>query len=239
MSLPVAILAGGLATRLRPVTERIPKALVKVAGRPFIEHQLNLLRRQGYTRIVLCLGYLGEMVERHLGNGKQFGVRLDYVFDGPRLLGTGGAVKLALPCLGDAFFVLYGDSYLLCDFKRVEHAFLAGASPALMTVFANDNKWDSSNVLFRDGKVVRYDKRNPTPDMRHVDYGLTALNANALDGYAHGVAFDLAELYAALAAEQRLAGFEVTQRFYEVGSPSGLADTEKFMSSSEFSEFIR
>jgi len=231
MTLPVAILAGGLATRLRPATERLPKALIPVAGRPFIEHQLALLRRQGYRRVVICTGYLGEMIERQVGDGARWEMEIAFAYDGPALLGTGGALRRALPKLGSEFFVLYGDSYLPCDFGAVERAFAASRQPALMTVFRNQGRWDTSNVLLRDSRVVRYDKRQPSAQMQHIDYGLGALRDSVLESYADGVAFDLAEVYAALAESGRLAAFEVSERFYEIGSAAGLADAERFLSS--------
>ena len=160
MTLPVAILAGGLATRLRPITEKIPKALIDVGGRPFIDHQLALLRTHGYTRAVLCIGYLGEMLEQYLGDGARFGMNLTYVKDGPKLLGTGGALRRALRWLGDSFFVLYGDSYLPCNYRSVEEAFQRSTMPALMTVLKNEDRWDTSNVIYREGLVTRYDKKN-------------------------------------------------------------------------------
>jgi NDP-sugar pyrophosphorylase family protein len=142
------ILAGGLATRLRPLTERIPKALVEVVGRPFLEHQIELLKRNEITDIILCVGYLGEMIEQRYGNGDALGVRIRYSFDGARLLGTGGAIKKALPLLPDSFFVLYGDSYLPVDYQAVAAAFWKAGRPALMTVYANCDAWDTSNVWF-------------------------------------------------------------------------------------------
>lgn len=229
MTLPVAILAGGVATRLRPITEKIPKALVEVAGRPFIEHQFALLRAQGYTRVVLCIGYLGEMLERHLGDGARFGMNLVYISDGPKLLGTGGALRRALPQLGDSFFILYGDSYLPCPFDAVEAAFRRSAMPALMTVLKNEDRWDTSNVAYRDGMVLRYDKKRRSEEMRYVDYGLSAMQAEVLTRYEDGAVFDLAEVFSTLASEGKLAGFEVTERFYEIGSPAGLAETERYL----------
>lgn len=225
----MAILAGGQATRLRPITETIPKALVEVAGRPFVDHQLALLRAQGYTRVVLCVGYLGEMIERHLGDGAALGMQISYVMDGPRLLGTGGALRRALPQLGRVFFVLYGDSYLPCEFRGVESAFAASALPALMTVLKNENRWDRSNVVYGDGKIICYDKKKRVDGMRHIDYGLSAMRAEVLESREEGAVFDLADVFSALAAEGRLAGFEVGGRFYEIGSPAGLAETEEYL----------
>lgn len=229
MTLPVAILAGGLATRLRPITEKIPKALVEVAGHPFIDHQLALLRTHGYTRVVLCVGYLGEMLEQHLGDGARFGMSISYVTDGPKLLGTGGALRRALPWLGDSFFVLYGDSYLPCEYGSVENAFQRSTKPALMTVLKNNNRWDTSNVVYRDGLIVRYDKRTKSEDMQFIDYGLSALHARLLEKYEDGAAFDLSDVFLKLASEGELAGFEVTERFYEIGSPAGLAETALYL----------
>ena len=229
MRLPVAILAGGLATRLRPLTERIPKALVAVAGRPFVEHQLALLKRNGYTRVVFCLGYLGSMVEAALGNGRAWGMDFQYVFDGGRLLGTGGALRKALPLLDRQFLVLYGDSYLDCHYGDIENAFFLCGKPGLMTVFKNMNCWDSSNVLFIDGRIVRYDKTRPTSDMQHIDYGLGVLQSDVLEQYPAGARLDLAAVYQDLVARGQLAGYEVTQRFYEIGSPGGLEETERYL----------
>src|SRR5574341_2143329 len=158
MSLPVAIVAGGLGTRLSPLTERIPKSLVEVAGKPFVVHQLELLQQHGLRHVVLCVGYLGDQVRVSLGDGRQWGMNLQYVFDGPTLLGTGGALRRALPLLGESFLVMYGDSYLECDYGAVERAFLTSGKLGLMTVFQNDNLWDRSNVLFANSRIVRYDK---------------------------------------------------------------------------------
>jgi N-acetyl-alpha-D-muramate 1-phosphate uridylyltransferase len=236
MTMAVAILAGGLGTRLRPVTQAIPKALVPVAGRPFVDHQLALLRRQGYTEVVVCAGHLGEMIEQHLGDGSRWGMKIRFAFDGPQLLGTGGALRRALPMLAPAFFVLYGDSYLPCDLRSVEQAFLSSGLPALMTVFRNEDRWDQSNVIFAQDKVIRYDKRNPSGAMRHIDYGLGALHAAVLESYQEGAAFDLGDVYAELAAQGRLAGLEVGERFYEIGSAAGLADTERYLSTHSSAE---
>lgn len=230
MTLPVAILAGGLATRLRPITERIPKSLVEVAGRPFVDHQLAYLRAQGYRQVVLCIGYLGEQLERHVGDGAGLGMQVSYSRDWPQLLGTGGALRRALPLLGESFLVLNGDSYLPCDFSAVEHAFRESGAPALMTVFRNEDRWDRSNVAYRDGKVLAYDKKNRTHDMRYIDYGLGALSAGVLRPRPDGEAFDLAEVLSPLAAAGGLAGLEVQQRFYEVGSAAGLAEAERYLS---------
>ena len=225
MSLPVAILAGGLATRLQPMTERIPKSLVDVAGQSFAVHQIELLRRHGLTDIVFLVGHLGEMIRDTLGDGTRWGVRLRYIFDGPRRLGTGGAIRRAVPELGDPFFVLYGDSYLECDYAAIETAFMASGKRGLMTVYRNEDRLDRSNVLYADGRIVRYDKQQRTPEMHHIDYGLGAFRHSAFAARADDEAFDLVAVYQNLLANDDLAGHEVPHRFYEIGSPEGLDET--------------
>lgn len=226
---PVAILAGGLATRLRPITEEIPKVLVPVAGRPFLAHQLELLRKQGVTRAILCLGHLGEMVQQEFGDGANDGVQLDYSFDGPVLLGTGGALKRALPLLGEKFFVLYGDSYLPIDLRPVKECFERSGKPGLMTVFQNEGRYDTSNVVFGDGEIKAYDKKNKTPEMRHIDYGLSLFKASVFEDWPSDKPFDLADVMQRLVARKQLAGFEVKERFYEIGSHAGLAELEALL----------
>jgi len=229
VTLPVAILAGGLATRLGPVTAGRPKALVEVAGRPFLAHQLELLRERGVRRVVLCLGHLGEQVAAFAGDGRAFGLEVVCSHDGERLLGTGGALRRALPLLGDRFLVLYGDSYLDCDYQAVAARFLASGRTGLMTVFRNAGRWDESNVAFRDGAIQRYAKGLRDPSMEHIDYGLGALRAEALDAYPAGEPLDLARVYQDLLAHGELAGFEVGQRFYEIGSAQGLEETGRYL----------
>ena len=228
MTLPVAILAGGMATRLRPLTESIPKALVEVAGRPFIHHQLKLLLQRGFRRVVLCVGYLGEKIEAAVGDGGSLGMCIDYVFDGEKLLGTGGALRKALPFLGEKFMVLYGDTYLQCDYAAVEKAFVSKGKLGLMTVLRNANRWDRSNVLFSNGRIIRYDKMNPSVEMEHIDYCLGALQAQAFDLYPPDTMLDLATLYRDLLAKEALSGFEVSERFYEIGTLAGLEETRNY-----------
>jgi NDP-sugar pyrophosphorylase family protein len=226
---PVAILAGGLATRLRPVTETVPKSLISVADQPFIAHQLQLLRRERTERVVLCVGHLGSMIRDVVGDGHQFGLDVAYSFDGDRLRGTGGALGHALGLLGPTFFVLYGDSYLDVSFAPILAAFRRSGALALMTVFRNDGRWDTSNVLFDGTWVTRYDKRDPAPNMRYIDYGLSILTPEALDQRRGVESFDLADVFSALAAAGQLAGYEIKRRFYEIGTPDGLAQTDHYL----------
>jgi hypothetical protein len=229
----VAILAGGLATRLRPITETIPKALVEVAGKPFIVHQLGYLREQGISQVVLCVGYLGDMIRDVVGNGASLGLKVSYSEDGPNLLGTGGALAKAIDLLGDHFFVLYGDSFLPLNFSVVQSAYEKSKLPALMTVLKNQNQWDKSNVLFVDGQLLEYNKRAPRPEMTYIDYGLGVLSASVLEQYSAGQGFDLADIYQDLSLQGRLAGLEVLERFYEIGSHVGLKETEEYLLNKE------
>lgn len=229
----VAILAGGLATRLRPITETIPKALVDVSGKPFIVRQLSYLREQGISHVVLCIGYLGDMVREVVGSGDSFGLEVSYSEDGPNLLGTGGALAKAIPVLGDDFFVLYGDSFLPVNFSAVQDAYEKSKQPALMTVLKNQNQWDKSNVLFVDGRLHEYNKRTPRAEMTYIDYGLGVVSASVLKQRSVAQSFDLADVYQDLSLQGQLAGLEVYERFYEIGSHTGLKETEDYFLTKE------
>jgi NDP-sugar pyrophosphorylase family protein len=226
---PVAILAGGLATRLRPITQAIPKALIEVAGKPFIDHQLEYLRKQGVTSVVLCIGYLGEMIQEVVGDGSRWSMQVSYSPDGPILLGTGGALKQALPMLGERFFILYGDSYLPIDFAKVQTTFINSGQLGLMTILRNQNLWDRSNVHFENEQLIEYNKEKITPLMHYIDYGLGVLEASVLSSYPSGLTLDLSRVYNELSLHKQLAGFEVFERFYEIGSHQGIADTQKYL----------
>jgi len=231
LDIPVAILAGGYGTRLRPVTEKIPKSLIPIAGKPFLAHQLELLRSRGLHHIVLCVGYLGEMIQHDFGDGSRFGVQLDYSFDGPKMLGTGGAIKRSLPLLGGKFFVLYGDSYLPIEYRPVAEFFQHSDKLGCMTVYRNEGRYDTSNVVFRNGQIEVYDKRNRMPEMQHIDYGLSLFKGAAFDSFSDDKLFDLAEVMGKLVQERQLVGYEVRKRFYEIGSPAGLAELETLLES--------
>jgi len=227
--LTVAILAGGLATRLRPMTETVPKSLLEVNGEPFAMHQLRLLQANGIRRVVMCVGHLGALVQRAIGDGSALGLQVDYSFDGPALLGTAGAIKNALPKLGESFFVMYGDSYLPCDYTAIARNFGSAGVLGMMTVFRNEGKWDTSNLEFEAGKILAYSKTNRNPRMRYIDYGLGVFRAEAFYNLPVGQASDLTELYVDLLQRKQLAAYEVTERFYEIGSPEGLRETTDFL----------
>jgi NDP-sugar pyrophosphorylase family protein len=215
---------------LRPLTETIPKALVEINGEPFLWHQLRLLRQNGVDRVVLCVSHYGESVRESVGNGAAFGLQVEYSFDGATRLGTAGAIKNALPLLDDAFFVLYGDSYLPISFGAVEDAFLGSGKSGLMTVYRNEGSWDTSNVEFADGRILAYSKTQRTERMRFIDYGLGVLRADAFTRVPSATAWDLATLYEDLLASGELAAFEAPQRFYEIGSFNGIDELRSYLS---------
>ena len=227
------ILAGGLGTRMRPATDAIPKALIPVAGVPFVDHQLRWLASHGVGEAVMSIGHLGNLLRDHVGDGTRFGIPVRWVDEGPDLRGTAGALRLALDegVLAERFLVTYGDSYLPVDFGAVARAFEASGAPAMMTVFRNEGRWDRSNCVVEGGKV-HYDKRKRDPAlaarMDHIDYGLSAMRRDVIAArVAAGARADLADLFHELSVEGALAAYEVHERFYEIGSPAGLADLER------------
>ena len=227
---PLLVLAGGLASRMKTLTEKTPKSMLLVAGEPFISHQLRLFARQGFRQVILCVGFLWEQIAAYVEDGSVYGLSVHYSVDGKILLGPGGAVKKAAANLDGDLAYVYGDSYLDIDYPDIYRAFRISGRQGLMTVYRNENKFDSSNVLVIDNEIVIYDKKNSTPQMRHIDYGLGFLKADVLQKYPSYTNFDLAEIYGDLVQRKQLAAFEVHQRFYEIGSISGLAETERFLS---------
>jgi len=233
--LQCVVLAGGIGTRMRPQTQRLPKALLPVLGHPFADWQLRLLAEQGVERVLYSIGYRGEMIRDLVGDGSRWGLRVGYVDEGERLRGTGGALRLALDegLLEDEFFVLYGDSYLPTDMAAVGRAWKAAPQPALMTVYRNDDRWDRSNAVYDDGRVLIYDKSRPADrvaEMRWIDYGLSALARECATRIPAGAVVDLADLMRDLSVAGELAGLEVAERFYEAGSAEGIRELERYLS---------
>jgi MurNAc alpha-1-phosphate uridylyltransferase len=227
--LTVAILAGGLATRLRPLTETIPKALIEVSGEPFVDWQLKLLSQRGVKKVVFCLAYKSDMIQNFVGDGSRYGMEVTYSEDGPLLLGTGGAIRRAMPLLGDNFMVLYGDSYLPIDYEKVEEAFRLARKPALMTVYRNDGAFDESNVVFAEGQLKKYEKGHSGSEMSHIDYGLSVFSGSIFEPYADGKPEDLSDICTKLSIKGLLAGYEVKDRFYEIGSLKGIKDFSEYI----------
>ena len=230
---PITVLTGGLATRMRPLTQQLPKALIEIAGEPFIAHQLRLFAREGIRDVKLLVGYCWEQIELFVGDGSRFGLKVDYIVDGPTLLGTGGAIRHALDRLGPEFLVIYGDSWLDAPYAPVVEAFHASGRPALMCVFRNENRWDASNVHFENGVIRYYSKKFRRPEMHHIDWGLGMLRASAVATRSLHKVWDLADLYEELSTSGCLAGYEMTRRFYEIGSFEGLAETNRVLCTSQ------
>jgi NDP-sugar pyrophosphorylase family protein len=224
----VLILCGGLATRLQPITKTIPKSLVMVNNKPMLQYQLDMLQKQGIRHVVLCVGYLGEMIKDTFGD-KYGDILLEYSFDGLKQLGTGGAIKKSYSKLSNTFFVLYGDSYLPVEYKPILEYFNTTNKIGLMTLFKNDNLYDTSNVVFKDNQIICYDKKNKTSDMNYIDYGLSIFNISIFNTYPADCSFDLSQVMVNLVNDKQLAGYEVFNRFYEMGSINGLNELELYL----------
>ncbi len=222
--LTVAILAGGFATRVRPLTETIPKSMIEICGQPFVHWQMRQLAKAGVTEVIFCVAYKAEAIIDFIGDGSNYGMRVRYSHDGPNQLGTGGAIVKALPLLGKQFLVLYGDSYLPTDYSKIIKVYCDSNKPALMTVYANHGRFGASNVDFTNGELRRYQKGINSPEMTHIDYGLSCFDESVFSKYSPAITLDLAEICTHLASQNLLAGFEVEERFYEIGSHKGIVD---------------
>lgn len=225
-----AILAGGLGTRLRPLTEEVPKAMVPVNGRPFLEYEIDLLRKNGVDDIVLCLGYRGEQIENHFNEGKEFGVKIRYSHDGEELLGPIGGLKQAEPLLEGEFFVTYGDAYLRMNYADLMATLRRGGKLAAMAVYKNEGRFGKSDIIARKGLVTAYDKRRTLPGMLWVNFGVSAMKKEALAGVEAGVYCDEERFYGALVKQKQLQAYETFERFYEIGSEPALAEFRDFIS---------
>jgi len=226
--LPTIIIAGGLATRLKPLSDSIPKSLISIQNKPFIVHQIEYLQSQGIVDVVICVGNLGKLIQTEVGDGSRYGLNIKYSFDGDSLLGTGGCVKKASSLIKGDFFVLYGDSYLPINYKEVLNSFSKSKKLALMTVFRNDNKLDRSNVIFSKGEIIKYDKLALDKNMLHIDYGLSIMSTEIFLRYNLSSPFDLSKIFTKLLEEKELTGHEVFTRFYEIGSHLGIKDLESY-----------
>ncbi len=229
MGMQTVILAGGLATRLRPLSEKIPKSMIMIHDRPFLEYQLDLLKRSNIDEVILCVGYLSDQIKEYFKNGEGFGIKIKYSDEQKKLLGTAGALKKAEKLLEDEFFVMYGDSYLLIDFKAVMQYFKKHGKPSLMTVYKNYDNFDKSNVAIDGNLVKRHDKTNKTADMVYIDYGLSILNKKVLKNIPTGEFYSLEDLFKKIIVKKELLAFEVSQRFYEVGSFNGIEDFKAYV----------
>jgi NDP-sugar pyrophosphorylase family protein len=236
MNLPnVAILAGGLAQRLKPITETVPKAMLEISGKPFISYQLKQLRNQGIERVVLCVGHQCEQIEKFVGDGSDFGIKVQYSYDGDKLLGTGGALINAIEFLDEIFFVTYGDTLLDVSYVDVFNTLKNASSQysGIVTVLENKNQWDKSNTQFKNGKILAHNKKSQVGEMNYIDYGLSMFRkkdyAEWIGSIENGTSIDLSDAISFFAQKGKLLGYEVKSRFYEIGTPESLFETTKMI----------
>jgi N-acetyl-alpha-D-muramate 1-phosphate uridylyltransferase len=226
--LTLVILAGGMATRLYPVTLEIPKSLIDINGKPFIQHQIELIQSKGISNVVLCLGNFAKSIEDYLGDGKANSISINYSYDGETLLGTGGALKKAFPLLSDPFMIIYGDSYLNIEYIDIMNYFANFNKLGLMVVLKNENKWDKSNIIFKEGKIIKYDKVDDA-EFDYIDYGFSILRKKAFTPYLDRDKFDLKDVFKDLISKGEMLGYEVYNRFYEIGSFKGIEETKDYL----------
>jgi NDP-sugar pyrophosphorylase family protein len=228
--LQAVILCGGLGTRLGDLAKDVPKAMMPVANRPFLEYELELLKRGGVNDFVLCTGHLGEVIERHFGDGTSFGINVSYSHDGAALRGPAGALKRASRLLRDEFFVTYGDAYLRVDYRSVMDRLLESGTMGVMTVYKNEGRHGKSDLVVRRGRVVKYDKKDLAPGMKWINYGVSALSKRALALIPSDRFCGEEEFYGNLIDGQQLLAYPVGKRFYEIGTPSALREFTRFIS---------
>lgn len=224
----VAILGGGFATRLYPLTHTRPKSLIEVAGKPFLGWQLELLRNHGVNRVVLCLGHHSELIKDYIAT-RDFDLEVIISEDGVNPLGTGGAILKAIPVLGEQFMVLNGDSFLEIDYSKVCSTFTESKKKGLMTLYKNQNELEKSNVEYLDGKVVKYIKGGDLDTLEYIDFGLSVFSASVFSHFKRDIAFDLSSVYENLISIGELASYVTTKRFFEIGSHEGLRDTTAYI----------
>jgi len=231
--IPIIILAGGLATRLNDLTKSTPKSLVQINGTPFVIHQLNLLKKSGFSNIHFCLGHLGEQIENEIKKHPNYeDLNISFSYDGSTQLGTGGAIGKILDDLPDYFFVTYGDSYLKTDYNDIISFFEENKKASqnnLMTLYKNNNRWDHSNVIFDGKKILCYSKKKKLKNMIYIDFGLSIISKESFKLYNKNSIFDLSDYFAYLVKNKSLLGYKVENRFYEIGSFQGIKELEKIL----------
>lgn len=228
----IVILAGGLGTRMRPYTDKIPKAMLPVNDQAFVDYQMALFKNVGITKVVFCVGHLGEILEKHIGTGKRWGIKVLYSWEREKLLGTGGALKNAGNLLDTTFLLTWGDSFVRADYKAILNKHIASKFPISVAVFKNQNKWDKSNINYKEGKIVKYEKNSASTDLKYIDAGLSVFNRDFLMEIPEGIV-TLDNIWKSLSLEGRLGGIEIKDRFYEIGSEKGFKEFIKFARSLE------
>lgn len=209
---------------MRPLTLHTPKNLIEIAGRPFLDYQLELLSKNNVERVVLSTGYLGHKIEDYVESHSTHGIKVEVCHE-KELLGTGGAIINSLPALPDDFFLIYGDSYLTQPFAPVQAAFAASGNEALMTVLGQDSGTTENNCAISGGKVARYQKGQPAGTFKYMDYGLLFFRKEALRKYPLGN-FSTDRIFLDLISRGQLAAFVTSSPYFEVGSKEGLKKFE-------------
>jgi len=227
------ILAGGEGTRLRPLTTNLPKSMIPIAGKPFLEYEVKLLKRAGVIDFVICVGYKGEIIRSHFANGESFGVKIRYSDDGDMLLGTAGSLKKAQALLAEGFFITYGDAYPIIDYHAAWNRFISTGKIAMMVVLKNANKYGRSNTVVQNGQVTFYSKKESAPGMEYIEFGVTFMNRQALEMLSDNHPIDLEVLYRKIISNDQMAALEVKQRIYDIGSPEGLRDFSELAGSGQ------
>lgn len=232
-NIQVVVLLGGLGTRLNSIDSNKPKAMIDIYGKPFFYYQLHLMKQYGLRNFIFCVGYKGKVIRSFFQNGRRFGVNIKYSYDGKKQLGTGGALRKILPLLKEDFIVIYGDSYMDADYGELVYTYYRvkkdKGKRGLIAVFKNKNRYDTSNVLFKGGKLLKYDKQHISSDMEYIDYGISILNKSVVKKIPKGKYFDLSSLYHELVKNGQMSGYEVNKRFYEIGTPFSLRETKEFI----------
>lgn len=225
----IVILCGGKATRLYPLTKKITKSMIKINGKPFLEHQLELLKKNGIFDMIFCIGYKGGQIEKYFGDGGRFGVKIRYSREKEKLLGTGGALKKAEILLDEIFFVIYGDSYLPFNFKKSINYFNKFDKLGLMVVYRNQDRYEKSNVVVKNSLVIEYNKKNQTKEMKYIDYGVSIFRKKALKFLPKNQVYDLSQLHQSLIKKKQLLAFPVRKRFYQIGTFSGIEEFREYL----------
>ena len=225
----ILIICGGLGTRLYPITKNLPKSLIEINNRPFIYWQLKYIEQQGFKDIHLCLGNMGEMVEEAVKKFKLINLNITFSYDGDKLLGTGGAIVNALSNVTDDLFIQYGDSYLPVNYKKIQNSYLSNDKKILMSIIKNNNKWDKSNVIYKDSKLLEYNKKNYSDNMEYIDYGLSIVSKTIFESYNQKETIDLADIFQKASINSQIIGYEVSEKFYEIGSKEGIKDFKEYL----------
>ena len=225
------IICGGLATRLKKLSKNTPKSMIKIKGKPFLEYQLEDLKRQNVKDILLCVGHLSEHIQDYFKDGEKFGLNLTYSHDGDKALGAIGSIKNAEEKLEDVFFTLYGDSYVFLNYKELYNHFNRQNQNAMMTVFQNNNKYDKSNIILnRENMILQYSGEKK-PEMIYIDYGVSIFRKKVFDQIPKDTFYSTKDLYTNLVNQKQLQGYKVKKRFYHIGTPEALNEFSKFINS--------